>query len=153
MLARRLGVTVSYLQSGDPVSRREGCELRLLAAELELAGGGAAGAAAAVVALEPLLDDPELAERSPLRTRVLLAHARALLARGEGERALPVFEALRWERLLPPAYRPQLLEGLARCYLVCARPASAIELIDHTLHEAIAAEQEQELRLGLLLVG
>src|SRR5919205_812865 len=118
--ARRLGVTVSYLQSGDPVSRREGCELRLLEAEFELAAGGDAAAAAAD--LEALLGDPELAERSPLRSRVLLAHARALLASGEGERALPVFEGLRWERLLPAAYRPQLLEGLARCYLACARP-------------------------------
>jgi transcriptional regulator with XRE-family HTH domain len=153
MLARRLGVTVSYLQTGDPVSRREGCELRLLEAELELAGGG--DAAAAAVDLEALLGDPELAERSPLRTRTLLAHARGLLALGEGEQALPVFEALRWERLLTAAYRPQLLEELASCYLACARPASAIELINQTFNAPAPPEQEQELRLrlGLVLAG
>jgi hypothetical protein len=71
------------------------------------------------------------------------------------EPALPVFDALRWERLLAAAYRPQLLEGLARCYLACARPASAIELIDHTLNAPAPPEQEQELRLrlGLVLAG
>jgi hypothetical protein len=78
MLARRLGVTVSYLETGDPLSRRDGCELHLLEAELELELAAHGDAAAAAAALEAVLADPELRERSPLRARALLVRALAL---------------------------------------------------------------------------
>jgi transcriptional regulator with XRE-family HTH domain len=128
MLAKTLGVSVEYLETGSDLRDVDERELRLADAELELR----------------LADDPEKAERvlrgildeavaagdssGALRARVALGLAAARAGRnGDAvERLEPAVESA----LLSPSRRPDVYATLGQCYASLGQPRRAVDLFE-----------------------
>jgi tetratricopeptide (TPR) repeat protein len=132
-LARKLGVSVEYLETGSDLRDVDERELRLADAELELR----------------LADDPEKAKSSvrrilddavsagdtagALRAQVALglADARA----GDNTAAVERLEPAIGSGLLSPSRRPDVYATLGQCYAALGRPREAVELFENCLEQ------------------
>lgn len=131
-LARRLGVSAHYLETGELVPPDEERELALSDAELELRLSRDVAKAEAVfraeLAAEPA--NPALGARAQAGLALLASQ------RGEADEAIPLLEAATGSGYLPPEVRPDLYETLGRLYTSHDRAPRAIDLFGRCLEAA-----------------
>jgi tetratricopeptide (TPR) repeat protein len=132
-LARRLGVSVEYLETGSDLRDVDERELRLADTELELR----------------LADDPTQAEQTvqeildeavaagdcgaALRARVALGLVAARA--GKNAEAVERLEPATESELLRPGRRPDVYATLGQCYAALGQPGRAVELFERCLAE------------------
>jgi len=123
-LARKLGVSVEYLETGSDLRDVDDRELRLSDAELELRLGQATDETERVFAA--ILDEAVAAgdTKGALRARVALGLASA--AGGRSAQAIDRLEPSK--KLLSPAQRPDVYETLGRCYAALGDASRAVDL-------------------------
>jgi transcriptional regulator with XRE-family HTH domain len=126
MLARKLGVTPEYLETGSNLAAAELRELRLAEQELRLRLDGELDAEA----VGELLEDA--------RARILLGLAAA--ARGEHGAAIHHLTAAVDTELVTPATRADVYSTLGRAYAAAGQPRQAVALFEGALRELDEAE-------------
>jgi tetratricopeptide (TPR) repeat protein len=132
-LARKLGVSPEYLETGSEIGPAEERELRLADAELELRlDTGTEGAEAA---LAQLLEEATLAGDVPASTRARLALGLAAVRRGDHAEAATRLEEGLDSGLVTPERRPDVYTTLGRCYAVLGKPERAVQLFERCLEE------------------
>jgi transcriptional regulator with XRE-family HTH domain len=157
VLARRLGVTTEYLETGRSVPAHAERELRLSDAELELRMGRSLKRAEAVFRSELV------PSRDPRRRtdEVFQARARAglgLLAsmRGDGDETITHLEAAIGSGYFPPETRPDLYRALGYAYMSAGAPARAVGLFQRCLDELRERKRDDatlEVRFGVYLAS
>ena len=130
--ARRLGVSLEYLETGSLVPDAHERELRLADAELELRMGGDLDRAAEVFRSEISRGDDADA--------VFEARARAGLGliesmRGEHAEAIGHLAAATDSGYLPPETRPDLYRALGHAHIAVSASRRAVELYERCLEE------------------
>jgi transcriptional regulator with XRE-family HTH domain len=139
-LARKLGVSVEYLETGSDLREVDERELRLADAELELRLADDPEKAQSV--LQGILDDAVAAgdSTSALRARIAigLAEARA----GNNTAAAQRLEEAIGSDLLAPSQRPDVYATLGQCYAALGQPQRAVDLFESCL--ARVAEESPE---------
>ncbi len=130
-LARKLEVSVEYLETGSDLREVDERELRLADAELELRLADDPEKALEIV--RQILDDAIAAgdSTSALRARVAisLAEARA----GHNSAAVEGLEAAIGSELVTPSQRPDLYATLGQCYAALGQPQRAVDLFETCL--------------------
>ena len=130
-LARKLGVSVEYLETGSDLRDVDERELRLADAELKLrlADDPAAGRAT----IQEILDDAIGAgdTGSALRARIALGLTEA--GAGENAAAAQRLEEAISSGLLDPSRRPDVYATLGQCYAALGKPERAVELFEECL--------------------
>jgi transcriptional regulator with XRE-family HTH domain len=139
-LARKLEVSVEYLETGSDLRAVDERELRLADAELQLRLANEPKQAEE--ALREILDDAAAAGdgASALRARVALGLAAA--ATGENRAAIERLEPAIESELLSPARRPDVFATLGQCYAAAGEPARAVELFERCLEQVRAEAPE-----------
>jgi tetratricopeptide (TPR) repeat protein len=140
MLARKLGVSVEYLETGRDLRDVEERELRLADAELELRL--ADDPSAAEQKLESLLGEAEAAGDKRTATRARSALGLAAAARGSHLDAVERLEAALRDPLLTALTRPDLYAALGQSYSALGAPARAVRLFENALGEFGGEEPE-----------
>jgi tetratricopeptide (TPR) repeat protein len=139
-LARKLGVSVEYLETGSDLRDVDERELRLADAELELRLADDPSKALDVV--RQILDESSGAgdSISVLRARIAigLAEARA----GNNTAAVERLETAIESGLLDPTRRPDVYATLGQCYAALGQPQRAVDLFEDAL--ARVAEESPE---------
>jgi transcriptional regulator with XRE-family HTH domain len=139
-LARKLGVSVEYLETGSDLRDVDERELRLADAELELRLADDPNRALDVV--RQILDEATVAgdSASALRARVAigLAEARA----GNNAVAVERLETALDSGLLDPSRRPDVYATLGQSYAALGQPQRAVDLFEDCL--ARVAEENPE---------
>jgi len=130
-LARKLGVSVEYLETGSDLREVDERELRLADAELELRLADDPAKVRNLV--DEILDEAVAAgdSTSALRARVAvgLTEARA----GNNAAAAEQLEAAINSDLLAPSQRPDVYATLGQCYAALGQPERAVELFESCL--------------------
>jgi tetratricopeptide (TPR) repeat protein len=130
-LARRLGVSPEYLETGVDLGPAESREMRLRDAELELrlaeTTAGAEASLAAILAEAEADGDA----RSAARARAGLGLA--ALRRGEYGRAIAELEAVVASGAVTPASQPEIYGLLGRAYADAGDPERAVALFEECL--------------------
>ena len=128
-LARKLGVSVEYLETGSDLRDVDERELRLSDAELELRLGQNTEQTERV--LEEILAEATAAgdTKGALRASVALGLAAATAGRSASaiERLEPAVQSL------SPAQRPDVYEALGRCYAALGDARRAVDLFESSL--------------------
>jgi transcriptional regulator with XRE-family HTH domain len=139
-LARKLGVSVEYLETGSDLREVDERELRLADAELELRLADDPEKAQDIV--RQILDDAVAAgdATSALRARVALGLAEARA--GHNSAAAERLEAAIGSGLVTPSQRPDVYATLGQCYAALGQPQRAVELFETCL--ARAAEENPD---------
>ena len=133
MLARKLGVTADYLETGAEIREIDERELRIADAELELR----------------LTDDPGSAEQKLTRlrdeavaagdvvgaSRANIALGLAAAAAGRNAEAIERLEAGLELSAVSPSGRPDVFATLGRAYAATSRSDKAVELFERCLDE------------------
>ena len=132
MLARKLGVSPEYLETGSEIRDTERRELRLADAELRLRLDQA----------DVPADDLEeiLAEAEALGDAVAAARARIVLGfaaarTGDNRKAISYLEMTVDSDLVAPSSRPDVYATLGRAYAAAGEPGKAVELFERGLDE------------------
>lgn len=133
LLARKLGVSAEYLETGSDVHDFERRELRLADAELQLKVDGDAAGAEPV--LEELLREALAAGDAPAATRARIALGQAAAARDEHARAVDLLEQAVESGLLSPVGRPDVFESLGAGLAALGQPERAAALYERCLRE------------------
>jgi tetratricopeptide (TPR) repeat protein len=132
-LARKLGVSPEYLETGSEIGPAEERELRLADAELELRLDADTKSAESVLGV--LLDESIQAGDLPAATRARLALGLAAIRRGDhGEAARRLEEGIA-SGLVTPESRPDVYTALGRCYAILGKPERAVQLFERCLEE------------------
>jgi len=123
-LARKLGVSVEYLETGSDLREVDERELRLSDAELELRLGQ--NVEGTEQALNSILDEAIAAgdTKAALRARVALGVAAA--SGGRNAEAIERLEPT--AQSLSPASRPDVYEALGRCYAALGDTRRSVDL-------------------------
>ena len=131
MLAKKLGVTPEYLETGSELGSSELRELRLAEQELRLRLDG-----------EPELDTVRevLAEAEPVADAATVVRARILLglaaaARGDHREAVAELSQVLDSELVSPASRPDVYSTLGRSYAAAGLARQAVALFEGALSE------------------
>jgi transcriptional regulator with XRE-family HTH domain len=133
MLARKLGVSADYLETGSEIRETDERELRIADAELELRLAEKPGDA--VERLRRLQDDAVAAGDSTAASRASVALGLAAAGAGSHGEAIERLESsLEAERVSPSA-RPDLYAALGRAYVGIARPERAVRLFEECLDD------------------
>ena len=132
-LARKLGVSVEYLETGSDLRDVDERELRLADVELELRL--AKDPQASEEALHEILEQAVAAGdgASALRARVALGLAAA--AAGDNRAAIERLEPAVDSDLLSPARRPDVFATLGQSYAASGDPARAVALFERCLEQ------------------
>jgi transcriptional regulator with XRE-family HTH domain len=130
-LARKLGVSVEFLETGSDLRDVDERELRLADAELELRLADDPGNALETV--QGILDDAIAAgdSTSALRARVALGLAEARA--GNNTAAAERLEAAIESELVTPSQRPDVYATLGQCYAALGQPRRAVDLFETCL--------------------
>lgn len=133
LLARGLGVSVEWLESGTELGERESREIRLADAELSLRLGKDPGGAEE--AFRRLLDEALSAtdDESAARARVGLGAAAA--HRGDHAEAIAQLEGAVSSGLLSPLTHPDTYATLARSHTALGMPERAVQLLERCRQE------------------
>src|SRR5256714_5099691 len=130
-LARKLGVSVEYLETGSDLRDVDQRELRLADAELELRLTDDPAEVESI--LQKILDEAVAAgdANSALRARIAigLAEARA----GNNTAAAQRLEQAIGSDPLAPSQRPDVYATLGQCYAALGQPQRAVELFETCL--------------------
>src|SRR5436190_1809946 len=134
MLAKKLGVSVEYLETGQDLRDSEQRELRLLDAELELRL--ADETSPAEQRLTRILDEAVAAGDAVAARRARIALGIAAAERGSHLEAVERLEAIVNDDAPPPAgTHSDLYTTLGRSYGALGAPQRAVELFERCLQE------------------
>jgi transcriptional regulator with XRE-family HTH domain len=136
MLARKLGVTPEYLETGSNLAAAELRELRLAEQELRLRLDGELDAEA----VGELLEDAEGQADAPAAARARILLGLAAAARGEHGAAIHHLTAAVDTELVTPATRADVYSTLGRAYAAAGQPRQAVALFEGALRELDEAE-------------
>lgn len=144
-LARKLGVSAEYLETGSPMSDADVRELRLADAELALRLTD--DLAEAEATLTSVLDEAVEAgdESAAVRARIALGLSAA--RRGEDGQAIVLLEGALAASTISPAIQPDLYATLGRCYAALGAPGRAVELFEQCLEELGDAAENSAARI------
>lgn len=143
-LARRLGVSAAYLESGVDVEPHEEREMRIAEAELRLRLGE--GADEALASFEQLLAEARTTGDRAIETRARAGIGMAALQRGDHGGAIAALEEPIRAGALSPLTDGELYAVLARAYTSAGRKHDAIELLEQAV---LAAEEAGDLIIYL----
>ena len=132
VLARKLGVTPEYLETGRPIAPDAERELRVADAELELRLGRDLEKAEQVLREESEADEVEPA----LLARLDAGRGMLAARRNETATAIRLLEAAAASGHLPPEVRPDLYETLGRLYTSQGHAYEAVSLFERCLEQA-----------------
>jgi transcriptional regulator with XRE-family HTH domain len=139
-LARKLGVTAEYLETGSEISQDEQREMRLADIELELRLGE--DSERATVKLRALLDESVAAGDLAAATRARIVLGSAALDQGQAAEAVELLEAAAGQYEILPGARPQIFFELGKAYALVGEVRRAIELYERCLAEVEESEPE-----------
>jgi transcriptional regulator with XRE-family HTH domain len=140
MLARKLGVSADYLETGSEIRDTDERELRIADAELELRL--AENAEEAEEKLLALRDEALTAGDSVAASRANIALGLAAAGAGRNAQAIERLEAgLELSAVLPSA-RPDVFATLGRAYSATGRADRAVELFENCLEKITEAAPE-----------
>jgi transcriptional regulator with XRE-family HTH domain len=142
MLARKLGVSADYLETGAEIRDVDERELRIADAELELRLGRDPSQAEA--ALERLRDEALAAGDTVASSRAQLALGLAAAAAGRDAEAIERLEAGLELTPVSPSARPDVFATLGRAYAAAGRLERAARIYERCLEE-VAEESPQDL--------
>jgi tetratricopeptide (TPR) repeat protein len=137
MLARKLSVSVEYLETGRELRDVDERELRLSDAELELRLGEETSAAEAK--LEQLLAESLAAGDHPSARRARVALGLASARRGSHLDAVQALEAALEDGIVDPAARPDVFAALGQSYSFLGAPERAVRLFEKCLEDLRAS--------------
>jgi transcriptional regulator with XRE-family HTH domain len=133
-LARKLGVSVEYLETGREIGDVDDRERRLADAELELRL--VRDAQSALGKLSVLLEEAEAAGDRPAALRAKTALGLAASQRGRNLEAVELLEEVTSEENAPPPnLRPDLYVTLAQAYASLGAPDRAVAVLERCLDE------------------
>jgi tetratricopeptide (TPR) repeat protein len=141
MLARKLGVSADYLETGMEIRDTEGRELQIADAELQLRL--ATDTADAGQKLERLLQESLTAGDSVAAARASVALGLAAAHAGQSHDAIERLNAGLQLSPLSPSARPDVYATLGRAYDAIGRPSRAVELFEQCL-EQLAEESPED---------
>ena len=139
MLARKLGVSPDYLETGRDLRDSDQRELQLSELELRLRLGEDDGVQEG---LHALLADAEAAGDAPIagRTRIILGFASA--RSGSDAEAVELLEAAIQDGHANPIEQPDVFAQLGRSLAVTGRERQAVDLFETCLEEVTNAEPD-----------
>ncbi len=139
MLARKLGVSPDYLETGHELRDSDQRELRLSELELRLRLGEDGGVGAE---LRTLLVEAEAAGDAPTaaRTRVVLGFDAARA--GRDDEAVQLLQAVVDDGHAEPIERPDVFAQLGRSLAATGRERQAVELFENCLDDVTETEPE-----------
>ncbi len=140
MLARKLSVSVEYLETGSDIRDVDERELRLADAELELRL--ADDQEAAERKLEAILEEAQQAGDGGAATRARIGIGLAAAARGNHLDAVEQLERAVADHPIAPAARPDVYATLGRSYAALGAPERAVRLFERCLGELIESVPE-----------
>jgi tetratricopeptide (TPR) repeat protein len=133
VLAKKLEVSVDYLETGSELGAAEERELRLRDAELELRLSE--NSTAAEHELEQLLTEATAAGDAAVATRARAALGNTAHRRGEHEAAIKYLEPAVLGGSLSVLEAGDVYRTLGRAYSAVGRPGDAVQLFEDALHE------------------
>jgi transcriptional regulator with XRE-family HTH domain len=133
MLARKLGVTAEYLETGRDLRDTDDRELRIADAELELRLAEDVGAAEGK--LNEILDEATQAGDRTSATRAQIALGLAAAHRGNHLDAVERLEASLLDQTVLVAARPDVYATLGQSYAALGAPDRAVRLFERCLEE------------------
>ena len=142
MLARKLGVSADYLETGSEIRDTDERELRIADAELELRLAGDPGEAEAK--LEALRDAAVGAGDAVAASRANIALGLAAAAGGRNADAIDRLESGLELSRVSPSGRPDVYATLGRAYAATGRPDKAVEVFERCLAE-VAEDAPEDL--------
>ena len=138
MLAKRLGVTPEYLETGSELDSSELRELRLAEQELRLRLEGDADAGA----LRERLDDAAAAADVAAATRARIVLGLEAAARGDQAATIEQLSEVVGSELVTAASRPDVFSTLGRAHAAAGSPREAVALFEQALDEVALVEPE-----------
>jgi transcriptional regulator with XRE-family HTH domain len=136
MLAKKLGVTPEYLETGSELDASETRELRIAEQELRLRLEGEAD----VDAVRELLGDAEAYADVAASTRARIVLGLEAAARGEHAATIEHLSEVIGSELVTAASRPDVYSTLGRAYAAIGMPRQSVALFDRALAELGPAE-------------
>ena len=133
MLAKKLGVSADYLETGSEIRDTDERELRIADAELELRLADNPGEAEQK--LERLRDDAIAAGDVVAASRANIALGLAAAAAGRNADAIERLESGFNLSPVSPSGRPDVFATLGRSYAATSRPDKAVEVFERALEE------------------
>ena len=133
MLARKLGVSADYLETGSEIRDTDERELRIADAELELRLAGSSEDAERRLAR--LKDEAIAAGDSVSASRAGIALGLAAAATGRNGQAIERLEEGIQLAPLSPAARPDVFATLGHAYAAGGRPERAVDVFERCLDE------------------
>lgn len=133
MLAKKLGVSADYLETGSEIRDTDERELRIADAELELRLADNPGEAERK--LEQLRDDAVAAGDVLAASRANIALGLAAAAAGRNADAIERLESGFNLSPVSPSGRPDVFATLGRAYAATSRPDKAVEVFERALDE------------------
>ena len=140
MLARKLGVSADYLETGSELSETDERELEIADAELELRL--AEQPQEAETRLASLRDEAVAAGDAVAASRAELALGLAAAGNGDAMAAIERLEAALETFDVSPSARPDVFEALGRVYSESGSPERAVELFERCLEEVASSAPE-----------
>jgi tetratricopeptide (TPR) repeat protein len=140
MLARKLAVSVEYLETGRDLRDMDERELRIADAELELRL--AEDVASAEHKLEAILDDSVKAGDTISATRARIALGLAAAQRGNHLDSVERLEAALDDQAVPVAGRPDVYATLGQSYSALGAPERAVRLFEGCLDDIEATASD-----------
>jgi tetratricopeptide (TPR) repeat protein len=131
MLARKLGVSAEYLETGRELGATEHRELEL--ADAELAIRLADDSSAAEETLTRIVEEALQAGDRGMATRARIALGLAAVRQGRHPEAIAQLEEALGERPVSPVTRPDIYATLGRSYVAAGMNDRAVELFDRCL--------------------
>lgn len=132
-LARKLGVSAEYLETGSDVTEASLRELRLAQAELDVRLAESPGDAEGT--LRQLLTEAELAGDAAAARRATIALGFAAFANERLDESIALLERAVGEYDLSSSFRPDVFATLGRAYAMQGRPLRAAELFESCLDQ------------------
>jgi transcriptional regulator with XRE-family HTH domain len=133
MLARKLGVSAEYLETGSELGAEEAREFRLADAELKLRLDENAGEADQV--LSDVLEEALQAGDRTAATRARIAMGLVAAKNGDDAKTVELLEEVAESGEVSPRDRPDVYATLGRAYAARGTPALAVDLFERSLAE------------------
>jgi tetratricopeptide (TPR) repeat protein len=140
MLARKLGVSADYLETGSELRETDERELKIADAELELRL--AEQPQEAETRLASLRDEAVAAGDAVAASRANLALGLAAAGNGDTTAAIERLEAGLETFDVSPSARPDVFAALGRVYAASGSPEKAVELFERCLEEVASSAPE-----------
>jgi transcriptional regulator with XRE-family HTH domain len=131
MLAKKLGVTPGYLETGSHVDDDDTREMRLAEVELRLRLDGDVDTAE----LEEMLADATAHADATATARARIALGMSAASRGDHATAIAHLQEAIGSELVTAASRPDVFLTLGHTYATAGMPGRAVELFEHGLRE------------------